>query len=130
MSVNKVILIGNVAADPEIKTISETKVASFRVATSEKYKDRNGETHENVDWHNIACWRNLAELCEKYVHKGDKIYIEGKLKNRQWEDKDGNKRSTTEVVAEKIEFCISKQSSQIGTQEPAGLGGADDIPFR
>ena len=132
MSLNRVQLLGNVCKDPEIRQAGDAKVASFSLATSEKYKDRSGNEHENTDFHNIVCWRNHAGLCEKYVHKGDKLYIEGKLTTRSY-DSNGEKKYVTEVVVSKIEFCGNKQNSNNGggaTQEPDGLGGADDIPFR
>jgi single-strand DNA-binding protein len=103
-SVNKVILVGNLGKDPEIRTLeSGTKVASFSLATSEKYKDKTtGEQRVQTDWHNIVVWRNLAEIVEKYVKKGMQVYIEGKLRTRSWQDKDGHNRYTTEVVADNM----------------------------
>jgi single-strand DNA-binding protein len=103
-SVNKVILIGNLGKDPEIRRLNtNVVVASFPIATSEVYTDKStGEKRENTDWHNIVVWRGLAEVCEKYVKKGMKIYVEGKLKNRSWTDKEGIIRYTTEVFAEEI----------------------------
>ena len=103
-SVNKVILIGNLGKDPEVRHLENgTVVASFPLATSEVYTDRStGEKKELTDWHNIVVWRGLAEVVEKYVRKGTKLYVEGKLKNRSWQDKEGNTRYTTEVVADEI----------------------------
>ena len=130
MSLNKVMLIGGCGKDPEIREANGAKVASFSLATSERYKDRNGELHENVEWHNIVCWRNLAETCEKYVHKGDKLYVEGKLRTRSYET-NGEKRYTTEIVADKIEFCGSKdQAGQRPSGQPTQQDGdINDIPF-
>lgn len=110
MSVNKVIILGNCGKDPEVRVVGENKVASFSVATTEKYKDsKSGEWKENTEWHNIVCWRNTAELAEKYIAKGTQLYIEGKLRTRTWE-KDGEKRYVTEIVAENIQFLGKKDS--------------------
>lgn len=110
MSVNKVILVGRVGKPAEVRTAGENKVASFSLATTEKYKDsKTGEWKENTEWHNIVCWRNSAELAEKYVQKGMLLYIEGKLRTRSWE-KDGEKRYVTEIVAENIQFLGKKDS--------------------
>lgn len=103
-SVNKVILIGNLGKDPDIRRLENgSTVASFPLATSEIYTDRNsGEKKEITDWHDIVVWRGLAEIAEKYIRKGTKIYVEGKLKKRSWQDKDGNTRYSTEVVGDEI----------------------------
>ncbi|MBT4775782.1 MAG: single-stranded DNA-binding protein [Crocinitomicaceae bacterium] len=103
-SVNKVILIGNLGKDPEVRYLEGgTAVANFTLATSESFKDRNtGEKKSITDWHNIVVWRGLAELVEKYLKKGSKIYVEGKLKTRSWKDQDGNTRYTTEIVADNL----------------------------
>ena len=103
MSVNKAILVGRVGKPVEVRTAGESKVASFSLATTEKYKDsKTGEWKENTEWHNIVCWRNTAELAEKYIKKGTQLFIEGKLRTRSW-DKDGEKRYVTEIVAENIQ---------------------------
>jgi len=105
MSVNKVILVGNLGKDPELRyTPSGTAVATFSLATSERYKDRNGEQQEKTEWHNIVAWRNLAEICGKYLHKGKQVYIEGKIQTRSYEDRDGNRRYMTEVVADQMQM--------------------------
>jgi single-strand DNA-binding protein len=112
MSVNKVILVGRVGKPAEVRTAGESKVASFSLATTEKYKDsKTGEWKENTEWHNIVCWRNTAELAEKYVQKGMQLYIEGKLRTRSW-DKDGEKRYVTEIVAEVLQFLEKKQDTE------------------
>lgn len=96
--VNKVILIGNLGADPELRyTGSGTAVCNMRVATTETYKDRDGNTVENTEWHNVVAWSRLAEICGEYLKKGSQVYFEGQLQTRQWEDKDGNTRYTTEI---------------------------------
>ena len=99
--INKVILIGNVGVDPEIRTLeSGVKVARLRLATTERYTDRQtNEMKEQTEWHTVTLWRNLADVVDKYVHKGSQIYVEGSLRTREWTDKDNQKRYTTEVVA-------------------------------
>ena len=103
MSFNKVILIGNVGKDPEVRHLETgIAVASFTLATTERYKKRNGELQDQTEWHNIVCWRNLAELSEKYIRKGAQIFVEGKIRTRSWSDQTGAKRYTTEIVADNI----------------------------
>lgn len=101
--VNKVILIGNLGADPEVRHLQNgASVANFRIATTETYKDRTtGEKREQTEWHNIVAWRGLAEITEKYLRKGSKVYVEGKLRTRKWE-KDGIDRYTTEIMADEM----------------------------
>ena len=101
--VNKVILIGNLGKDPEVRHLeSGAVVANFPIATSETYKDRKtGEKITQTEWHNIVIWRGLAEVAEKYLKKGNSVYIEGKLRTRSWDDKEGNKRYTTVIVVRK-----------------------------
>ena len=138
MALNKVMLIGNVGNDPEIRYLDSNpqspqgnaKVASFRLATTERYRDRNGETRENTEWHNIVAWRSNADLVEKFVHKGSQIYIEGKLRTRQWTDQTGNKRFTTEVQADNIQLLGKRpdapqggQPGQPGQGTPGGYQG-------
>jgi len=110
--VNKVILLGNLGKDPEIRHLENgTPVASFSIATSETYKDKtSGERIEKTEWHNVVLWRGLAEVAEKYLHKGDQVYIEGKLRTRSWE-KDGVTRYTTEIVVDNMNM-LSKRSSE------------------
>ena len=129
MALNKVMLIGNVGNDPEIRYLDSNpqspqgnaKVASFRLATTERYRDRNGETRENTEWHNIVAWRSNADLVEKFVHKGSQIYIEGKLRTRQWTDQTGNKRFTTEIQADNIQLLGKRPDAPQGDQ--AGYSG-------
>jgi single-strand DNA-binding protein len=105
MSVNKVILVGNLGKDPELRyTASGTAVCNFSLATTESYKDRDGNKQEKTEWHNIVVWRQLAEICGKYLTKGKQIYIEGKLQTRKWEDRDGNTRYSTEIVADQMQM--------------------------
>ncbi len=103
--VNKVILVGNLGKDPEVRTIQNgALVARFSIATSETYTNKDGQKVENTDWHNVVLWRGLASLAEKYLKKGNKVYIEGKLRNRSYEDKDGVKKYTTEVEATEMQL--------------------------
>ena len=151
MSINKVMLIGRVG-QMEVKAFDgqsgPRKCATFSFATTERYRDRNGEIVNNTEWHNIVSW-NHAELCEKYVEKGSQLYIEGKLRTRTWEDKQGNKRYTTEILAEKIDLLGKPSSEQKPQQQapvqqpqpqsrpqyqttplpPAGEPEGDDLPF-
>jgi len=100
---NKVTLIGNLGNDPNVQTLEgNIKVAKFSLATTENYKDSNGQNQSSTDWHNIVMWRGLAELAEKYLHKGSLVYIEGKIKSRSYDDKDGQKKYVTEIVAEEL----------------------------
>lgn len=98
--INKVILVGNLGKDPEVRTVqSGAQVAKFSLATSESYTNKEGQKIESTEWHNIVLWRGLATIAEKYLKKGNKVYIEGKIRNRQYEDKDGNKKYITEIEA-------------------------------
>lgn len=113
-SVNKVILIGNLGKDPEVRHLENgAVVANFPLATSEVYTDRStGEKKESTDWHDIVVWRGLAEVAEKYLKKGYKVYVEGKLKKRSWQDKEGNTRYTTEVVADEMTILSRPEGSE------------------
>ncbi len=112
MALNKAMLIGNVGNDPEIRTLSNNeKVASFRLATTERFKDRNGEQRENTEWHQITAWGKVADIVEKFVKKGSQLYVEGKITTRKWTDKDGNDRFTTEIRAEGIQILGKKETT-------------------
>lgn len=128
MSVNKAILIGFAGADPEVRYIGEsgngTKVATLRLATSEKYKDRDGNIKEQTEWHNVVVWRSLADIVEKYVKKGTQIYVEGKLSTRQWEDNAGVKRYQTDIVANTLQLLGRKDSSDNRAPHPADSPGS------
>ena len=144
MSFNKVILIGNVGKDPEVRHLETgTAVASFTLATTERYKNRNGELQDQTEWHNIVCWRNLAELSEKYIKKGAQIFVEGKIRTRSWADQTGAKRYTTEIVADNIRL-LDRKGAVTGTpadmpvqaapvSQPAFTApvedASDDLPF-
>lgn len=121
MSLNKAMLIGNVGRDPEVRYLDgsagSAKVATFTLATTERYKDRNGETRENTEWHNIVAWRGNADVAEKYVKKGTQLYIEGRIRTRSWDDQSGNKRYTTEIIADTLQL-LGKKSDNPATQSP------------
>ncbi len=140
MSVNKVILVGNVGKDPEVKYFdNDLSVARFPLATSETFT-RNGEKVTQTEWHNIVVWRGLAKVAENYVKKGTQLYIEGSLRTRSWEDADGNKRYTTEIVAQNMQMLGRKSDSeQVASQENVNVAKEseaatapeedDDLPF-
>ena len=127
-SVNKVILIGNLGKDPEVRHLENgATVANFPLATSEVYTDRNtGQKVENTDWHDIVVWRGLAEVVEKYVRKGYKVYVEGKLKKRSWQDKEGNTRYSTEVVAD--ELSILSRPAEARQENPGAPYDSQGTP--
>ncbi|MBL4753259.1 MAG: single-stranded DNA-binding protein [Flavobacteriales bacterium] len=138
--VNKVILIGNLGKDPEVKYLeSKVPVANFTLATNSTWKDKDGSKKEHTEWHNIVLWRGLADLAEKYLHKGDKIYLEGKLRTRSWDDKDNIKRYTTEVIGENMTMLSGRRETETPppAAEPENTQGspfspdmpADDLPF-
>ena len=127
-SVNKVILVGNLGQDPELKnTPSGQSVCNFSLATNEVYKNKAGEKQERVEWHRIVVWGPQAESCHKYLRKGSSAYIEGRNQTRQWDDKDGNKRYTTEVVGDRVVFLGAKDAG--GAPVESVLPAGDDVPF-
>lgn len=105
MALNKVLLIGNVGRDPEIRHLEGgASVASFSLATTERFKDRSGETREITEWHNIVAWRQLADLAGRFIKKGSQIYVEGRIRSRSWDDASGQKRYITEILADSIQL--------------------------
>ncbi|MDD3814477.1 MAG: single-stranded DNA-binding protein [Desulfocapsaceae bacterium] len=143
---NKVMLIGNLGKDPEIRyTQSGTAVATFNVATTERWKDKDGQMQETTEWHRIVAWAKLAETCGEYLHKGSKVYIEGKLQTRKWQDQNGNDKFTTEIVAREMKMLSPRGGAGDegygaggGSQDnsypepPSGMMGGgtrDDVPF-
>ncbi len=140
-SLNKVMLIGNLGKDPELRyTTSGVAVASFTIATNESWKDQDGNLQERTEWHNIVAWRKLAEICGEWLKKGKKVYIEGRIQTRSFDDKNtGAKRYITEIVADNMLMLDSKGSSDSyqagGESEAAATGSAqggkekDDLPF-
>ena len=147
-SINKVILIGNLGKDPEVRHLENgATVANFSIATSETYKDRKtGEKVSQTEWHNIVAWRGLAEIAERYLKKGQKVYIEGKLKTRSWQDQDGNNRYSTEIITDNLTMLgnnnsndsksnfekqqsTNNDSKKSPEKEFSAPGEDDDLPF-
>ncbi len=141
--INKAILVGRLGRDPELRyTGSGTPVCSFSVATDESWT-KNGEKQTRTEWHNIVAWSRLAEICGQYLQKGKLVYIEGRIQTREWEDKEGNRRWTTEIVANEMKMLSGPGETQgpreQGPREPVGVGESaqpmeagitdDDIPF-
>jgi single-strand DNA-binding protein len=123
-SLNKVMLIGNLGKDPEVRAIpSGVKVANFSIATSENYTGKDGNKVEKTEWHNIVMWRGLAEVAEKYLKKGSPVFIEGRLQTRSWDDQSGNKRYTTEIVADNMVMLGGRRDGGSGGGEEGGFGG-------
>ncbi|MDR3630741.1 MAG: single-stranded DNA-binding protein [Desulfocapsaceae bacterium] len=140
--INKAILIGNLGADPEIRyTQNGTQVATFRLATTDRWKGQDGQMQESTEWHKIVAWGKLAEICGEYLSKGSRVYIEGKIQTRKWQDQSGSDRYTTEIVAREMKMLSQKgagggQGGTGGYQEPPfsepppGFSGTgDDVPF-
>ena len=134
--VNKVILLGNLGKDPEVRRLDDGRgVANFSLATSETYKNKSGEKVTNTEWHNIVLWSPLADIAENYLKKGSQVYIEGRISNRSYEDKDGVKKYISEVVGREITLLGRAQSSDsMNTQESTTQNNQessveDDLPF-
>lgn len=145
-SLNKVLLIGRLGKDPEIRyTPDGSPVANFSLATSENWTDKSGTRQERTEWHNIVAWRKLADLSKRFLTKGRQVYIEGRIQTREWDDRDGNKRRTTEVIANQMVLLGSRseggessyaaaapgaQATSESDEAPSGVGITDDdIPF-
>ena len=147
--VNKAIIIGHVGQEPEVRYTGSadngTKVATLRVATSERYKDKDGNLKEITEWHSIVCWRQLADIVEKYVKKGTQVYVEGRLRTRSWEDQNGQKRYSTDILADTLQLLGKRErdpyiagAQQMQAQRPASTplptvapndNPDDDLPF-
>jgi len=138
--VNKVILLGNLGKDPEIRHLDNgIAVANFSLATTESYTNKQGERVNQTEWHNIVLWRGLADVAEKYLKKGNSVYIEGKINTRKWEDKEGVTRYSTDIIADKMTMLGSKSDNSNSTAAAAPItpaessssesGGNDDLPF-
>lgn len=141
-SLNKVMVIGNLGKDPEVRfTGGGQAVANFSIATTEKWKTKEGTWEEKTEWHNIVVWGKLAELCREYLRKGRSAFVEGRLQTRSWQDKDGNKRYTTEIIAQNVQFLGGRGDAAAsgggdpgpvsgGPQEgPPAFNADEDIPF-
>ncbi len=147
--VNKVILVGRLGADPEVRSLeSGAKVASIRLATTERYKDKNGNQQEATEWHNVVLWRGLADITEKYLKKGDQLYVEGRIKTRKWTDQNGQDRYSTDIVANEMTMlggsgggssastggaqsqAAAPQQNQVNEPQGSALDDIDDdLPF-
>lgn len=144
-SLNKAMIIGRLGSDPEVRyTQSNTAVATMNVATNERYKDANGEQQERTEWHRVVAWGRLAEICQQYVKKGSLVYFEGPIQTREWEDKEGQKRYTTEIKALSMQMLDSRgdgNGQALAASQPASAGKKvaeldssfddmdDDLPF-
>lgn len=124
---NKVILIGNLGTDPEVRyTQSNQAVGKFRLATTENYTDRNKNQQSRTEWHSVVAWGRTAETVGRFLRKGRQVYVEGRIQTRQWEDKDGNKRYTTEVVAQRVLFLGGRGEGDGPAPGGGGKGPADE----
>jgi len=135
-SVNKAIVLGNLGRDPELRhTAAGKAVCTLRIATNEVWSDQSGERQERTEWHSVVVWGRQAENCNQYLKKGRTVYVEGRLQTRKWQDKDGNERYTTEIVADRVQFIGGGGGAGGGSFESGGEmmppppGGDDDIPF-
>ena len=129
--VNKVILVGNLGKDPEVRHLDNgVAVANFSLATTENYKNKQGERVSQTEWHNIVLWRGLAEVAENWLKKGSSIYVEGKIRTRKWEDKDGVTRYSTEILGDNMTMLGGKSSSENKTEQTSeSEESQDDLPF-
>jgi single-strand DNA-binding protein len=136
--VNKVILVGNLGKDPEIRHLDNgIAVANFSLATTESYTNKQGERVNQTEWHNVVLWRGLADVAEKYLKKGNSIYVEGKINTRKWEDKEGVTRYSTDIIADKMTMLGSKSDNSNSASNvvsplessPTKSSGNDDLPF-
>lgn len=139
-SLNKAMIIGNLGTDPEVRyTQQNTAVATLSIATSEKFRDSNGELQERTEWHRVVAWGKTAEICQSYLKKGSKVFVEGPIQTRSWEDKDGQKRYTTEIKALNLVMLDSRGASGDSAPQPMNAASSfnsndldnvdDDLPF-
>lgn len=125
--INKVILVGRLGKDPEMKTVGQNStVTQFTMATSENWTDKNGQKQERTEWHRVVVWGKLAEICGKHLAKGRQVYIEGRLQTRDWEDQQGQKRYTTEIIANTVQF-LGAAGEQRSNGFAANNGGENDV---
>ena len=130
-SVNKVILIGNLGRDPEMRYMpSGDAVANFSIATTDKWKDKSGEMQEQTEWHRISFFGRQAEICGEYLRKGSQVYIEGRLQTRKWTDKDGNERTTTEIRGDRMQMLGGRGGGSAEMREPPDNAGESSAPAR
>lgn len=129
--INKAILVGNLGGDPEIRyTQGGTQVATFTLATTERWKGQDGQMQESTEWHKIVAWNRLAEICGEYLQKGARVYIEGKIQTRKWKDQNNNDRYTTEIIAREMKMLSQRGASHAGPMSGQhGRGVGEDVPF-
>jgi single-strand DNA-binding protein len=128
--VNKVLLIGNLGKDPEVRYLDNgVAVANFSLATTENYKNKEGERVSQTEWHNIVLWRGLAEVAEKWLKKGSSVYVEGKIRTRKWEDKNGNTRYSTEILGDNMTMLGNRPSAENPVEAVPTSDKKDDLPF-
>ena len=128
--VNKVILVGNLGKDPEVRYLDNgVAVANFSLATTENYKNKEGEIVSQTEWHNIVLWRGLAEVAEKWLKKGSSVYVEGKIRTRKWEDKEGSTRYSTEILGDNMTMLGGKPTSESPAESVPSSDKKDDLPF-
>lgn len=129
MSLNKVMLLGRLGSEPEMREVGNgNNVCNFSVATSEKWKDKQGNAQEKTEWHRISAFGKLAEICNQYLSKGREVFIEGKLSTRSWEDDQGNKRYATDIIASNVQFIGGKKDDSAKPESQAAFT-ASDVPF-
>jgi single-strand DNA-binding protein len=124
---NKVMILGRLGADPELKKVGENSVTNFSLATNESWTNKQGEKQERTEWHRVVVWGKLAELCKEYLHKGRQALVEGKIQTRKWQNKEGKDQYTTEIVASNVQFIGDKQTGQ--TQDSAPAYTEEDVPL-
>lgn len=131
-SVNKVILVGTLGRDPEVRHTTNSTVANLNVATNEKWKDKSGDYQQKTEWHRVVVWGKPAEFAEKYLRKGDSVYIEGKLETRKWNDKDGNEKYTTEIVVDmrgQVQALGGRKNDEKPSESDPVKPDSNDMPF-
>lgn len=128
--VNKVIIVGRLGADPEVKAVGQgTTVTRLNIATSENWVGKDGQKQERTEWHRVVVWGKLAEICGKHLSKGRQVYVEGRLQTRQWEDQQGQKKYTTEIVANTVQF-LGSASGERSNENRQSSGGGDDFGYQ
>jgi single-strand DNA-binding protein len=125
MSLNRVCIIGNLGADPEVKIIpGGLRVTTLRIATNSKWADKDGKSQQSTEWHRVVVWGRLAEIAGHYLKKGRQVYVEGRIQTREWKDRSGEKRCSTEIVAQSMQLLGAKVKDEGATQEPEAVDGA------
>lgn len=128
-SVNKVIILGNLGQDPDLRDAGGKSVATLRVATTDSWTDASGQKQERTEWHTVVVWGRSADNCKQYLAKGRSVFVEGRLQTRKWQDKEGKDRYSTEIVADRVQFIGGGEKRGGGQDVPPAPIGSDDIPF-